>query len=135
MTGEGSTRPAARRGRWALLVAGVVLVAAAGVYFAVRRGPVATPTQVAEAYLGEVWKAEPDPGRAARYHCRDGGRSAPVSSPANTIVDWRVTGESIDGGTATVDTRVTIRSSADGQTSVSYVAVTLVKEGRDWKVC
>ncbi|WP_432993841.1 hypothetical protein [Dactylosporangium sp. CA-233914] len=135
-----------RGGKWALIAFGgllLVVLMVVGGYFTFQKVFVDTPTEVVEAYLKEATKDDPDPARLERYLCRDeatklrkalskGGSSS--SSAASTVLDWHVTGETVNGNTATVYTQFTIKSSSS-RTSTNDLNLTLVKEERAWKIC
>jgi hypothetical protein len=137
-----------RGGKWALIGGGLFLlfvVLVVGGYFAVQQVFVHTPTEVVEAYLKEATKDNPDPAQLERYLCKDeakqlekelsnSGSSSSDSSSSNTVLDWHVTGESISGNTATVYTQFTIKTSGS-RTTTEELKLTLIKEGRAWKIC
>ena len=137
-----------RGGKWALIVGGAVLLVIAlvvGGYFTFQQVFVHTPTEVVEAYLDEATQDAPDPAELERYLCADEAAklkkdlannksSSGSSSSSTTILDWHVTGESVSGRTATVFTEFTIKSSS-GRTTTDNLNLTLVKEGRAWKIC
>lgn len=137
-----------RGGKWALIVGGAVLLVIAlvvGGYFTFQQVFVHTPTEVVEAYLDAATKDDPDPSELERYLCADEAAklkkeladskpSSGSSSNSSSVLDWHVTGESVNGKTATVFTEFTIKSSS-GRTSTNNLNLTLVKEGRAWKIC
>ncbi|MEV4512320.1 hypothetical protein AB0K00_25560 [Dactylosporangium sp. NPDC049525] len=133
-----------RGGKWALIIGGGVLaliLVVVGGYFTFQKVFVDTPTEVVQAFFKEATKAHPDPDELARYVCKDevdemkeDFADTGDTSSRTSVVDWRVTGESISGDTASVFAEFTIKTAA-GRSSTNNVTVKLVKEQGDWKVC
>ncbi|WP_156090125.1 hypothetical protein [Dactylosporangium aurantiacum] len=138
-----------RGGKWALVAGGALLLVVAlvvGGYFTFQQVFVHTPTEVVEAYLDAATKDDPDPAELERYLCSEEAAklkkelanskssSSGSSSTSTTVLDWHVTGESVSGKTATVFTEFTIKTSS-GRTTTNNLNLTLVKEGRAWKIC
>jgi hypothetical protein len=135
-----------RGGKWALLIGGAVLLlvlVVVGGYFGFQKVFVQTPTEVVEAYLSEVVKENPDAGKVEKYLCKeeaaklrkDLANDTSSGSSRSTVLDWHVTGETINGSTATVYTEFTVKITSSGRTSTNNLALTLIKEDGDWKIC
>nr|BFE57863.1 hypothetical protein GCM10020063_023890 [Dactylosporangium thailandense] len=137
-----------RGGKVALIGIGgllAVIVLVVGGYFVFQRLFVDTPTEVVQAYIDEARKDHPDRDKIAGMLCksesdklkRQSDTGASGTAPGqNRIVDWHVTGETVNGDTAVVYTSYTIKSTASsGRTTDGQLALDLVKENRAWKIC
>ncbi|GAA2371317.1 hypothetical protein [Dactylosporangium salmoneum] len=140
----GSTQ---KGGKWALLGLGsflALVLVIVGAYFTYQRVFVHTPSEVVQAYLEEATKDHPDPHGLEKYLCKDeatklekelaNSKDSSDGNDGNRVLEWHVTGESVNGNTATVYTQFTIKDS-NSRTSNRTLNLTLVKESREWKIC
>ncbi|MEV6932720.1 hypothetical protein AB0M46_50650 [Dactylosporangium sp. NPDC051485] len=140
----GSTQ---RGGKWALLGLGsflALVLVIVGAYFTYQRVFVHTPSEVVQAYLDEATKENPDAHEMEKYLCKDEAsklekelatsKDSSGRSGRSSVLEWHVTGESVNGSTATVFTQFTVKDS-NSRTANHTLNLTLVKESREWKIC
>jgi hypothetical protein len=134
-----------RGGKAALIGVGgllLVILLVVGGYLTFQRVFVHTPTEVVQQYIKEASKARPDVAKVGKLLCKDEAdkltralvNTDTSKPPPSTVLEWRVTGESINGDTAIVFTWFKVQVGS-GPTATSTLNLTLIKESRAWKIC
>lgn len=127
--------------KWFLLIGGVVVAAilvCVGLYFGVQKLTADSPTDVVNEFIeasrdGERTKALDHICASQRAKAVDSDDYILDDEDRQSLIEWKVTSETVGEQTAEVRTLVSVRD--DGEVESATVIITLVKEDDEWKIC